>query len=315
MNRRRRCLFWFLHALIIGGVGLAAVSLWPLCRVRLACHTIEMTILAEGHKDKRFRDCGYCNSMYASEIVPIFDQAMDTLFAHDAEEAAVPLLGMALVSENSELRHGAARYLARIGPRAKQAVPVLVITLRDQDRHVFDSAMTAMEHIGAAALPPLITALGDTESRERVCGAGGRLGPIAQPANPHLPSVLDHGTFPEQWAAAEALGSIGLAAAPELARRLGTPVTGNARLDDVTAVAEVGLRRMGEPAIPYLIDALRLGAGADALCDIGRAAIPTLVEARKSDDVRLREEAMKVLQRLYETYPDERGSLPPEAPP
>jgi HEAT repeat protein len=192
-----------------------------------------------------------------------------------------------------------------------------VETLRNGNWHVTDSATRALTRMGPAALPCLVAALDDSdvEFRCRVCEAIGRLGPIAQPAIPHLLSVLDHGTFPEQWAAAEALGSIGLAAAPELARRLGTPVTGNARLDDVTAVAEVGLRQMGEPAIPYLIDALRLGAGADALCDIGRAAIPALVDARKSDDVRLREEAMKVLQRLYETYPDERGSLPPEAPP
>jgi HEAT repeat protein len=94
------------------------------------------------------------------------------------EETAGPehaeLLTAALAPPDVETRYHVARALARVGPSAARAVPVLQDTLSDADAEVRMEAVWALAAIGpaaASAVPALLRALEDADAQVRAAAA------------------------------------------------------------------------------------------------------------------------------------------------
>lgn len=111
------------------------------------------------------------------------------------EEAAGPehaeLLTSALAEPDVETRYHVARALARLGPTAARAVPVLVTTLADADSEVRMEACWALAAIGpaaASAAPALLRALGDADPQVRA-GAAWSLAHVG--AGAHAAAALE----------------------------------------------------------------------------------------------------------------------------
>jgi HEAT repeat protein len=151
----------------------------------------------------------------------IADQARLTL--SKVGEGSVRHLVGALNHRNGEIRIGAVRTLATIGPAAQaagpallalldaddgplrataawalgkihwlKAVPRLLSAIESSDRKLRDSAKSALSRMGAAAVPGLIDKLGhdDEGVRLRVVDALGAIGPAARDALPALREVM-----------------------------------------------------------------------------------------------------------------------------
>lgn len=129
-----------------------------------------------------------------------------------------------LASPSSEKRMDAATALGELGPRASAAVPALVTALGDQDSYVRNFAANALGAVGPAAVsavPALVNLLHDAD--ESVSQAGQRalagIGPGAKAAIPELIVMLK--TWQSSAAespAAFALIRIGAASVPSLAQ-------------------------------------------------------------------------------------------------
>jgi HEAT repeat protein len=139
----------------------------------------------------------------------------------EAGEPATPALIAALKSPTPRVRRNAGIALGRIGPAARAAVPDLAALLADSDNSVREGAAQGLGGIGpdaAAASAPLVQAL------------------KAHPGS--------------RAAVGRALGKLGEAAVPELARALREPDA------DVRAYVGAAMRTIGDPAIPALTEAL-----------------------------------------------------------
>lgn len=113
-------------------------------------------------------------------------------------EVAIPALIEALKHKNQTVRRNAAQTLGRIGPEAKEAIPALVIALRDKSNNedVRRDAACSLGNIGPETtdvVPALISALNDQSSSVR-CDAAwalGKIGPAAKEAIPALKVALE----------------------------------------------------------------------------------------------------------------------------
>ncbi|MBD2472408.1 HEAT repeat domain-containing protein [Nostoc sp. FACHB-145] len=74
---------------------------------------------------------------------------------------AVPALIIALKDEDTDVRSSAANALGNIGKDAKSAVPTLITLLKDKDDNVRSKAVNALGNIGIDAVSALIIALKD----------------------------------------------------------------------------------------------------------------------------------------------------------
>ncbi len=118
--------------------------------------------------------------------------AANALVVLERDDAAV----IALVIEELKDRNRswqAARTLAKCGPAAKAAVPVLIPMLRDEEHMMRGAAATALGGIGPAAVkavPALVAALKGTDAnaRDEVIRALGEIGPGAQ-SRPRVDTV------------------------------------------------------------------------------------------------------------------------------
>ncbi|HZZ29086.1 MAG TPA: HEAT repeat domain-containing protein [Pirellulales bacterium] len=104
-------------------------------------------------------------------------------------EAAVPRLIKAL--ENDDMQALAVEVLRRLGPKAKDAVPALILEMKDPDpeyRREVEFALAAIGPASKAAVPTLIEHLTSDEPRVRytACYALGKIGPDAAAAIPKL---------------------------------------------------------------------------------------------------------------------------------
>ena len=197
-----------------------------------------------------------------------------------AGQAAVPVLIEALKDKDVVLSSRAASALGKIGPAAKAAAPALIATLKDKDRDFItrSDAARALGKIGAEAktvVPVLIQALADKDLdvRLRAAEALGNIGPEARDAIPALRRAFQKNE-----------GDLFLA--PTIVSALG---------------------RMGKPAVPALIDALKSNQefvrekAATALGKLGpeaREAVPNLIEMLKKDDWKDRQRACQTLGRI-----------------
>jgi HEAT repeat protein len=93
-----------------------------------------------------------------------------------------------LRSPDSNARRYAASALGGIGPEAKEAVPALITTLKDQNVDVRRYAASVLGEIGPPAVPELIAALKDqdAEVRRHAASALEKNGPEAKEAVPAL---------------------------------------------------------------------------------------------------------------------------------
>lgn len=121
----------------------------------------------------------------------VLDDILDAVAA--LGEKAVPRLIVAL--EAKQVRAEAAAIIARIGPKAKAAVPALAKALADDNPETRNEVLFALAAIGPAAksaLPQIADALGDSEAAVRygACYALGRIGPAAKSAEAKLQANL-----------------------------------------------------------------------------------------------------------------------------
>ena len=237
-------------------------------------------------------------------------------YAADALEpigqAAVPAL-LAAVAGRGPGAADAALALARIGPPAEQAVPILARALDDSDAEVRQWAAFALGRLGPAAAPAiedLRAALTDPEPwvRQNAAEALGAIGPAAAASVPDLIAVVERD--PSQFVAenaASALGRFGPAATDAvepLARALTR--TDSRYLQAAAARALLALGRTD----PFVRQQLRAAladpcarvrwAAADALLVLGEPAdlVPALLVARRAPDEAWQEdlEGMRQLQ-------------------
>ena len=208
----------------------------------------------------------------------------------------LPAITAATHDENRNVRTAAWEALAEVGP---PAVPALIELLASHEERDVLNAATVLSMAGTnaeAAVPSLINALQNQNEkvRSKAASALGSIGPGAATAVPALLEVLKQNDSAEtQQAAAYAIGEMGSmagAAVPALIKMLQTTNDPWGFVNDTAAEA---LGKIGDPAsIPALIEALKSDhvrlptIATDALGNIGaeaKAAIPALIELMKSD--------------------------------
>ncbi len=236
---------------------------------------------------------------------------------------AVPALIEVLKDPEIFHRNSAASILGHVGPEAKAAVPALIEALKDNESSVREHAIAALGSIGPeakAAVPILIEALAKPEKRldprrDRVSilTALAQMGPTAFFEVVKNPSVRD------ESATIDRSGRLETSTIPGMILRLMGPeakatVPG---LLEFLKDKDPGLRRTaafclgqigpdGKQAVPALGEALKDKdahvqiAAARALWSIAKeqAAIPVLLQAMKSEQVSIRQEAVVALSAI-----------------
>jgi HEAT repeat protein len=206
------------------------------------------------------------------------------------DKAEVPALGPALRSSWREVRAFAVTALAKAGA---EAVPLLLEALADKELAIRKSAVDALGELRAAKAVPALTEAfpkeTDSQLRQSIARAFGKMGPEAKDAVPALSKVLTEKDSALRREAALALGAIGpdaKAAATKLVVALADRTT-------LESVVE-SLAKLGKPAVLPLRVALgdknpdvRLGATV-ALGKIG----PDAKEA--VEDLKIRQQIERI---------------------
>ena len=166
-----------------------------------------------------------------------------------ARSKLVPSLIRSLKSREPAVRCHAARALGKIGPAAKEAIPVLLEMLSDTglNSNVGAAAADAFGLIEPQPVPYFMKALkgGDIEARCNAAGALGNLGPAAKEAVPPLIEAAEDPDPELRRCAIHALGKIGRAAAAAV------PVLAAALTDKsplLRSYAAEALERIATPA-------------------------------------------------------------------
>jgi HEAT repeat protein len=203
-------------------------------------------------------------------------------------EIIVPTLLDILASGEAHSQWAVMRVLERIGEPAKAAVPLLIDALRDRlYSHLIPRALGAIGPAAKAAVPLLIEWLdaplpnlskeGVAHTRSSLIDALGKIGPEAQGALPQITKALDDESDMVRAVAIPALTGIGypltvnelkalldldnkstyLSVVKELGKR-GPPFDEAIAvlIETSTSYAAVELARIGQPAVPALIEAL-----------------------------------------------------------
>ena len=182
----------------------------------------------------------------------------------------VPGLIRALRSATPDARCRAAKALGKLGWLAREALPLLVHCLRESDAPLREAAAQAVGQMGPDAIPYLTSMLThpDKYVRRNAVWALGKLGPLGKVAVPALCAALKDGDPRTASGAAQALGAMG----PDAAE-----------------------------AVPALTEAMRgtnivlCRLASKALSQVGRAALPALLEHLRHRDPFVRGEAALAL--------------------
>lgn len=191
----------------------------------------------------------------------------------------------------------AAEALGALGGAAAPAVPTLIRSAKDGNPEVREHALDALGRIGPvvpAVIPPIREAMSDPDARVRSAAAKS-LARVGQGELPRLIGALKGPDVAARKTAIEALGQMGtgaLAAVPEMVASMADPHEG------VALQACHALANLGKPAVPALVQALKFAdprirrGGAEALGVIGGLSPPhveiltTLADRDPDPDVR-----------------------------
>ncbi len=210
---------------------------------------------------------------------------------------AIPDLIRVLGNEDEHVRHAAVRALEKIDPQWQQTEDAckettnFVKDLEKVDGAARTSAVRALGEIGPAVAPHLVKLLADSDVRSLAIKALGEMGPDAeQAAVPHLINVL--------------------ASRNEDVRKLGSRSL--EKIAPHWRESEDALN-----AIPYFMNALRedktdsddLANPAEALVEIGPAAIQSLVEALADGNKEVFNIAARALKRIDLRWPQSDGAI------
>lgn len=180
----------------------------------------------------------------------------------------------------------AAKDLARLGWLAREALPVLVAAIEDDDAKVREAAAQAIGNMGPDALATLSGMLThhDKYVRRNAVWAMGKLGPLAKPALADLCAGLKNSDPRTASGAAQAIGNMGADGAeaiPALAEAMrGTNIV-------LCRLAAKALSQIGSPSLSTLIAHLQHSdpfvRGESALAigwmgPVARSAVPFLAQ-------------------------------------
>ena len=125
-------------------------------------------------------------------------------------EARVPVLIGSLRDKEEGIRQQAAAELAKLGPKAKAAIPALGRALDDPNSKVCNEVALALGPMGKDGVPPLVEFLkSKSKNREFAAKALGEIGPNAKAAIPVLGKLVDDSDEMLQSAATTALHNLG----------------------------------------------------------------------------------------------------------
>ena len=238
-------------------------------------------------------------------LLPLYaEEPMHVNIGSSANDA-VPALIRVLNDESPDVRQAAALTLGLIGQSASPAVPYLIPMLNDESDSVRATVASALGNIGHhAAEPALILAL--TKNHEGTSPAAaralGKIDPPAQDAVPILINMLSTANDPLRVSIIDGLSGI---RTPEAIQTVIASLNDSSRRVRKTAIYQ--LARIGTPVkeiVPALFNTLadkdpdvRL-LGAIALGRIGEPAIPTLIEGLSDEMDTVRKESAVALQHI-----------------
>jgi HEAT repeat protein len=193
--------------------------------------------------------------------------------------------------------------LQRLG-LGETAVETLIDYLKDNENLVRDATARSLAHIGAPAVPPLTTLLGDPDEKMRTAAVAAltRMGPAAKSAVPRLKQLSRKGPGALRLKAAAALWRIDKdrAAFKQLTRAV---LDRDLRMDAAGVLGDLGPD--ARDAVPAMVLALKAeGNGSNRgwilfaigrLGAAGRAAVPAVVAALRDPDESVRSTAASTL--------------------
>lgn len=198
------------------------------------------------------------------------------------DDGQVQTLIRQLQNSDANKAVAAAAALADLGPKAADAAPALVKTLRVKNEDVRLNAALALGKIGVAAVKPLLPALEDKEADIRFYAvwAVGWVGPDAKEAGPKVVALLADKDDNVRRKAAYALGRIN----PE-----------------PTAAVDALIKALADKNLE-----VQKAAG-EALSKFGRDAAPALILALSDKEARIR---LEVIRSLGKLGPDAKAAIP-----
>jgi HEAT repeat protein len=197
--------------------------------------------------------------------------ALTSAFAADAPPTFEKLVSQ-LETGDTPARRDASYHLLKLGPKAKDALPVLIKSLEDQDKQVWSNSVAAIAAIGPDAKEAIPVLIGGLQSKQ---GRGRR----GYDQNQAL------------FRSAYALTRIGPAAIPPLIESLNAEDSG---MRAGAAKALGGMGPVAKEAIPSLVSNLKHGDNdvqrevVEALALIGADAKPAVVQALSAKEARER---------------------------
>jgi HEAT repeat protein len=195
----------------------------------------------------------------------------------------------------SHVRDAAAKALGEIGAPGKDAVPVLIASLKENDYFAEQSAAEALGNMGSAAeaaVPALVKLLEpDHHPRQDVIIALGRIGPPAKSTLPDLEKSLASFDSRESLVAAEAIWRID--------KRVDSTVPVLIASLKLKEMPTIGVNSLFFSIVKPAIEIRRHAA--QVLGEIGpkaKAAIPALREALKDERLTVRQAAAEALKKI-----------------
>ena len=241
-------------------------------------------------------------------------QAADALAKIGAPSVAVlPALIEALKSKRIETRMRVLEAISSAGPLAKDAIPGLIISSKDDlSAETRDKSIDVLVKIGSAAVPAMLEILKDGRSNSRRLAADALL-KFSTEAHGGIPIFIATLKDPEdalRLKASEILSIIGADAVPALIPCLKDPSS------QVRGAAAATLNKIGAPAkdaAKALVEALKdenakvSQNAAEALGKIGLPALPLLIASMQDPNREARLAAMRALGKLG---PDAKDAIP-----
>jgi HEAT repeat protein len=215
------------------GLGCLGPSATPaISALLIAAIDVEASVRDTAVRSLRAIDPAWPKNVEARKAIPTLVAALKSWFA-DVSSAAfelLQLLGVAALpdlaaalstGDDSSDKISVMHLLARLGPAAASAVPVLTRMLSSrflQTRIAAAEALTAIGPAAASAVPVLTTGLSDSyaDARQAMATCLAHIGPAAESAVPGLLPLLADRQFQVREAAASALEHIGPLTIPPL---------------------------------------------------------------------------------------------------